>query len=149
MHDRPEGAALLAIARRVLLREILPGLGTDQRYNGLMIANAMAIAARELALDGAAGPRERALIAAAYGADPAAGPAPAAAESLDALNRRLAADLRARRFGPAAAAALAALFDHQIAARISLANPAHRNGAGGSPAQRPRQTKTPRTATLG
>jgi Domain of unknown function (DUF6285) len=49
MLDRPTGAELLAEARRTLLELLLPLLPADRRYDGLMIANAMAIAARELA----------------------------------------------------------------------------------------------------
>jgi hypothetical protein len=49
MLDRPTGAELLAEARRTLLELLLPLLPADQRYEGLMVANAMAIAARELA----------------------------------------------------------------------------------------------------
>lgn len=43
----PTGADLLAIARETLLKEVLPAAGADTRYTLLMIANAMAIAARE------------------------------------------------------------------------------------------------------
>jgi len=50
--DRPDGAKLLAEARRTLLETLLPLLPADRRYDGLMIANAMAIAARELAEQG-------------------------------------------------------------------------------------------------
>jgi len=45
--DQPDGAALLAEARRTLLELLLPLLPPERRYDGLMVANAMAIAARE------------------------------------------------------------------------------------------------------
>jgi hypothetical protein len=45
--DQPDGAALLAEARRTLLELLLPLLPPARRYDGLMVANAMAIAARE------------------------------------------------------------------------------------------------------
>ena len=45
--DQPDGAALLAEARRTLLELLLPLLPAERRYDGLMVANAMAIAARE------------------------------------------------------------------------------------------------------
>ncbi len=48
MSDRPGGPALLGQARRSLLEELLPLLPDDKRYNALMIANAMAIAIREI-----------------------------------------------------------------------------------------------------
>lgn len=47
MPDRPDGPALLDEARRTLLETLLPLLPPDRRYDGLMVANAMAIAARE------------------------------------------------------------------------------------------------------
>ena len=117
MHDGPSGDVLLGIARQALLTEILPLLGPAHRYTGLMIANAMAIAAREMAADTeAAAAAERRLVEAAYAALPAPPPA-------EDRNRALAADIRAGRFDSAAHAELAALFRHQIAARLSLSNP--------------------------
>ncbi len=47
--DRPDGAELLAEARRVLREEILPLLQGQARYKAAMVANAVGIAARELA----------------------------------------------------------------------------------------------------
>jgi hypothetical protein len=47
MPDRPDGPALLEEARRTLLESLLPLLPPERRYDGLMVANAMAIAARE------------------------------------------------------------------------------------------------------
>ena len=48
MNNRPHGNELLTVARRVLLDDLLPLLPADKTYDVLMIANAMAIAAREL-----------------------------------------------------------------------------------------------------
>lgn len=47
MREQPNAEALLAIARDVLKQDVLPLLPSDQRYNVLMIANAMAIASRQ------------------------------------------------------------------------------------------------------
>ena len=44
----PDGAALLAEARRLLSEELLSQLPEARRYEARMIANAMAIAGREL-----------------------------------------------------------------------------------------------------
>jgi|SRR5215471_7622086 len=52
MTDKPDAAALLEEARRTLLEVLLPLLPPERRYDGLMIANAMAIAAREAAQGG-------------------------------------------------------------------------------------------------
>jgi hypothetical protein len=48
MDDRPDGAELLAVARTTLLEDLLPELPQARRYHALMIANAMAMARREL-----------------------------------------------------------------------------------------------------
>lgn len=47
MTDKPDAAALLEEARRTLLETLLPLLPPERRYDGLMVANAVAIAARE------------------------------------------------------------------------------------------------------
>ena len=48
MREHPTGAELLAIAREVLRKELLPLLPRDRQYDVLMIANAMGIAERQL-----------------------------------------------------------------------------------------------------
>ncbi|RKH46058.1 DUF6285 domain-containing protein [Corallococcus sicarius] len=48
MRECPDGAALLAIAREVLRKELLPLLPGDKAYAALMVANAMGIAERQL-----------------------------------------------------------------------------------------------------
>ncbi|MHB2209453.1 DUF6285 domain-containing protein [Methylobacterium sp. CM6257] len=49
MQDDPAGAALLDAARRALTEEVVPGLTGRPRYVALMVANAIGIAAREIA----------------------------------------------------------------------------------------------------
>ena len=49
MRDEPSGAALLDTARRSLMEEVVPGLSGRPRYVALMVANAIGIAAREIA----------------------------------------------------------------------------------------------------
>ena len=49
--EAPEGPSLLATARDALLQEILPTLSGTDAFTARMIANAMAIAAREAAQD--------------------------------------------------------------------------------------------------
>jgi uncharacterized protein DUF6285 len=46
--DVPDGAELLTTARRALVDQLLPAIAHEHRYAALMIANAMAIGAREL-----------------------------------------------------------------------------------------------------
>ncbi|PLC51615.1 acyl-CoA dehydrogenase [Pollutimonas subterranea] len=48
MTSRPNGSELLAVARRTLLDQLLPLLPAAKSYDALMVANAMAMAAREL-----------------------------------------------------------------------------------------------------
>jgi len=55
----PPGSELLDIARRELRELLLAELPPEKRYAGLMIANAMAIAHREMLADGTASTRER------------------------------------------------------------------------------------------
>jgi hypothetical protein len=47
MSDRPNAQDLLIVARDELMKRLLPELPASVRYEALMIANAMAIAARE------------------------------------------------------------------------------------------------------
>lgn len=49
MNDRPTPLELIQIANDTLAREVLPGATPEQLYNLRMIANALGIAARELA----------------------------------------------------------------------------------------------------
>ena len=58
MREQPDGAALLAIARDVLRKELLPLLPKDRAYEALMIANAMSIAEQQLRSGDAAGRAE-------------------------------------------------------------------------------------------
>lgn len=121
MRDGPPGAVLLTIARAKLLGELLPSLPADQVYTARMIANAMAIAGRELGSDRAALEREEALrIAALYREAGLAEPSPEL--GVEEMARRLAADIRVGRFD-AAPRALQALLEWQVAERLKLANP--------------------------
>ena len=123
MNDRPDAAELLRAAREAVSGEILPSLPESLRYTGLMVANAIAIAERELAFGDAAARAEcdrlRALLA-----DRAA---PVAGESLtDALaryNRRLAADIRAGRFDGEARAALVDHLRRTTGEKLAVSHP--------------------------
>jgi hypothetical protein len=50
MSDIADAAELLETARETLLSAVLPELGSDRRYDALMIANVLATAAREVRL---------------------------------------------------------------------------------------------------
>lgn len=62
MRDRPTSEELLQEARRILREELAPELKGEQRYKALMIANAVGMAARELAAGEAPLRRERELL---------------------------------------------------------------------------------------
>lgn len=64
MNIRPDARELLAIARQTLQDELLPQLPGSLRYQVLMVANAMAIAARECRDGEAADAAEAQLLAA-------------------------------------------------------------------------------------
>ncbi len=95
MRDRPSGPELLWQARRVVLDELLQHLPDDKRYDALMVAAAMATAAREG--EAGDGPLRRAHdeLARLFG-ERAHAPAErdALQEALDGLMRRLAAGIR-------------------------------------------------------
>jgi hypothetical protein len=122
--DRPTGAELLAEARRTLLEELIGLLPADRRYDGLMVANAMAIAARELA---AADAPARAALAGSRRSTARrrrAGRRRGRAR-LSRFNRRLAADIRAGAFDAAGARrdAIVAHLRAVTLARLRLSNP--------------------------
>ena len=51
MHDLPDGPALLALARDVLLNDLMPLLPPERRLEALLVANCMAVAEREANTD--------------------------------------------------------------------------------------------------
>jgi hypothetical protein len=88
--DKPAAADLLETARALLRDELIEHLPASQKLNGLMIANAMAIAARELAeapaLEGEAEAEMRFIYAESEDVD------------LATLTRRMSRDIRNGRF---------------------------------------------------
>ncbi|MBR0661507.1 DUF6285 domain-containing protein [Neoroseomonas oryzicola] len=107
LSEEPEAADLLATAREVLLNELLPALPPDKAFAARMVANAMAIAARDAAQD-AWEPETLARMAALAG-DP----------------RAFAAAIRAGRFDPGTPdhGAAAALLDDLTRARCVVSAP--------------------------
>lgn len=116
MRHEPTAENLLETARGVLRDRILPALPPDLRYDALMIANAIAIAARQIAAGDRpvveAEARLRALC-------------DAPGEGAAALDARLVAELRAGAFD-APGPRRDALYDHLLAtarARAAESNP--------------------------
>lgn len=105
-----ETAALAVLARRTLLDEVLPHVPDAQRYQTLMVANALGIAARELE----SGAEGRAAIAQAMAR--LAGEGDAAT-----LRRRLAAAIRSGALDDEPA--LVPLLRRDVEAALAIANP--------------------------
>jgi uncharacterized protein DUF6285 len=51
MHDLPRATALLALARDVMLNDLMPLLPPERRLDALLVANCMAVAEREAAAE--------------------------------------------------------------------------------------------------
>jgi len=134
MSDQPPAEELLRRARATLLEELLPALPSELHYPARMIANAMAIAARELEGREA---REREALArlAGFYREPGGEPGSERASEqgpdanpatrrirLEALERRLAEDIRTGRLDHREAALRRLLLD-DVRARLHSSNP--------------------------
>jgi hypothetical protein len=123
MNDRPDAQNLLATARSVFLSDILPTLPAASRYTALMIANAIAIAQREIGAGyaplAAECERLRVLLR-----DPGETPAGEALRSvLAGYNRRLAGDIRSGRFDGEGRAALLEHLRRTTEEKLAVSNP--------------------------
>ena len=125
MNNLPDGAELLQIARETLLSELRPLLGENARYTVAMIANAMAIAAREMEAGEAPAQQALARLGALYDA-PACGLNGAKLrEALAGLERKLAQDIRAGCFDENNGRQRAMLthLRESVSARLRVSNP--------------------------
>lgn len=109
-------ADLLKVAAVTLKAEVAPHIEADGRYPAAMVANALAIAARELELGPGARAEERTLLAAFLHA-PEAG--------LPDLRRRLCRELRQGGVTPSRAAELREVLHRVVRARLAISNPAY------------------------
>lgn len=122
MSDVADAGDLLTTARDALLSSLLPALAGEDRYTALMVASAMAIAARESVLGNATNQREverlRSLTADIVPPDDPD------ANDVGALRRRVTAAIRDGRFDDDAhaKALLCALLDI-CADRVAISNP--------------------------
>lgn len=125
MNNLPEGTDLLAIARETMLAELRPLLPESARYTLAMIANAMAIAAREIETNDAPMCEALARLDALYDVPRQTLRGTALLEALRKSERRLAADIRSGSFddeGESRRKALAHL-RASVAARLRISNP--------------------------
>jgi len=115
MRDRPDGAELLRQARGILLEELLGELPETRRYDVLMIASAMAIAARELEAGNGREAERKDL-------EELLGPASEddLVAALKSLNKRLAAEIRAGTWD--GDARTHSLLRRDAAARLEISN---------------------------
>jgi hypothetical protein len=121
-----DAADLMATAREALLNDVLPALPKDRRYAGLMIANVMAMAAREHAQGGAAMRDEAGRLHTLLGGfDPLATPTGEETDGeLRALRRALSAAIRRGRFDdPSSRRALEAHIARTAADWAAISNP--------------------------
>lgn len=134
MRDRPSPAELLAVARQVVRDTLLDALPGDRRYDALMVANAIGIAARQVEYGIAPEREELHALAALLGEDTEADTAEGVHARLVIFYRRLVADIRAGRCDPGTAQARA-VRDHLwrvTVQRVRESNPkALPNGEGG------------------
>lgn len=119
-----ETADLLKVARTVLRETVMPHTSADARFEAAMVANAMAIAVREIEQGPAVREAEWALLAGLYGE--------AGAPHAE-LRARFCRDLRAQAFGAEREAGIRALLLETVRARLAISNPTY-EGASGSTA---------------
>jgi len=122
MKNRPEAADLLVIARDALTRQILPKLPESERYTALMIANAMAIARREIEADDAPLRAELSRLRELYPDAPRDVPVSELRATVERCNRRLARDIRAGRHDSEPAALLEHL-RRTTKEKLAISNP--------------------------
>ena len=120
--EEPDALDLLEVARETLLEAVAPALDGDARYQALMVANAIAIAIRELTADDADLPEELASLRGLY----ETGETPAGdddAQALAALEARLARDLRYGVLDGGPQFAVRQWLRRRIEKRLAVSNP--------------------------
>jgi hypothetical protein len=125
MMNLPEGSELLLVARKTLLDELAPLLGEDAKYTVAMIANAMAIAAREAEAGEAPALAALARCDRVYGTEPRELHGEALRRELVMQDQRLAEDIRSGQFD-ADDGKRRAVFEHlreSVIARLRISNP--------------------------
>ena len=122
MNDTADARDLLDIARSTLLNQVLPHVPGELRYEALMIANAMAIAAREHAAGDRPARDELTRLCDLFG-ETGHPPHRALEAAIAHYNRRLAADIRAGRFDDKNRDALLYHLQQTSTDKVAIANP--------------------------
>ena len=123
MRNNPDAAGLLAVARDMLLDELLDALPEERRYAMHMAANALAIAAREAETGEADLVKELRLLSQLYGEDVVQAAGTNLHERIAKMNKRFARDIRDGIFDGACAQGVQALLTDQVHARLRISNP--------------------------
>ena len=121
MAEQPDAAALLKIARQTLLEKLLPELPASSKYDALMVANAVAIATREIGTGEAGRRAELELLTALYPDE--ATKTETVVKRLQALNDRLAKEIRQGRCNAERASEIHAVLLAQARRRLAVSNP--------------------------
>lgn len=130
MNNLPGGSDLLSIARDTLMHELLPRVADDAKYTLLMVANAMAIASRELAAGDAAALDALTRLNTLYGTPQRELHGAALLDALARHERRLVQDIREGRFDAddERQRALLELLQENVAVRLRISNPKSLSG---------------------
>jgi len=123
MNNRPNAQELLAIARETFTAEILPALPDKLRYAGLMIANALAIARREIEAGEAPLRAECERLRTLFSESLQEAASDALPVALADYNRRLAAEIRAGRFDKEERAVLLEHLRKTTEEKLAVSNP--------------------------
>ncbi|WP_028464672.1 DUF6285 domain-containing protein [Nisaea denitrificans] len=125
MFEAPGRKALVETALAAFQDDILPALDGDRKYLGLMIASALATAARELDTDADPGSIQRILdgFASLYGEDNVARAGHEPEMKLDMLSRDLARELREGLYDNALTGPVHALLTVLTEEKLKLSNP--------------------------
>ena len=123
MNDRPHAAELLKAARGAVAAEMLPALPEALRYTGLMIANALAIAEREIAAGDAPVRAEYLRLCALLAETPEPLAGDALREAVGQYNQRLAHDIRTGRLDGRARDALLQHLRQTTVEKLAVSNP--------------------------
>lgn len=123
MNDRPDARDLLEIARHAFTAEVLPAVPEALRYTALMIANAIAIAQREIAAGDAPLRGEYQRLAGLLSGNAAAPDGDALREAVEDYNRRLANEIRAGRFDGEERAAMLEHLRRTTEEKLAVSNP--------------------------
>lgn len=123
MYDQPDAAALLKIARDTFLQDLLPELPAAKRYTGLMLANALAIAGREVGAGIGALQEELTRLSGLYPDDEGCEDDMLLNDRLMNYNRRLASEIRSARLTGAREGLVRAHLKATAKAKVAVSNP--------------------------